>query len=101
MNTKQVNRKELLQLAFFKLVKQDKEKAALCLSDKMISQEHRGSNNVNFGDKEEELEIIRCIDQFLEDKHFGDMCDLNRLGHYLFKLNGKDVTINIESYEKN
>lgn len=100
-NTKQVSRKELLQLAFFKLVKQGNEPVALCLADKMISSEHRGSTYVNFADREEELEIIRTIDLFLEDRHFGDMCNLNHRGIYAFNLEGRDVTINVENYEKN
>lgn len=97
---KQVNRKELLQLAFFKLVKQGDEPVALCLADKMISSEHRGSTYVHFADREEELEIIKTINLFLEDRHFEDICNLNHRGIYKFNLEGRDVTINTKRYEE-
>lgn len=99
-NVKRVNRKELLQLTFFKLIKQQSEKAALLLSAKMISGDQSGSNYINFGCKEEELEVIRTIDQFLEGGHFSDLCDLTRIGRYMFNLTGKDVTINVAKYER-
>jgi len=98
--TKQVSRKELLQLAFFKLVKQGNEKAALSLSFKLINQEHSGTNYIRFGGSENELEALRIIDQFLEGTTLGDMSDLTRYGHYMFNLKGEDVTINVENYEK-
>ncbi|MFV0500038.1 MAG: hypothetical protein ACK5MH_00415 [Bacteroidales bacterium] len=100
MNKKLISRKELLQLTFFKLLKQGKQQAALCLSDKLIFAENRGSDYVNFEDKEVELEIIRFIDEFLENKHFSDICNLNRYGHFQFDITGKDVIINVENYEK-
>lgn len=100
-NTKQVSRKELLQLAFFKLVKQGKEKAALSLSSKLISSDQSGSHDIRFGDKEEELEAIRTIKGFLEGKPFDELCSLTRAGHYMFDITGKDVTINNDKYGKN
>lgn len=98
--TKQVSRKELLQLAFFKLLKQGKQQAALCLSDKLIFAENRGSDYVNFSGKEVELEIIIFISEFLEDKRFGDLCALNHHGIFSFNLEGKTVTINVDKYDE-
>ncbi len=98
--TKQVSRKELLQLAFFKLVKQGNEKAALSLSFKLINQEHSGTNYIRFGGSENELDALIIIDQFLEGTTLGNMSDLTRFGHYMFNLKGEGVTINVENYEK-
>lgn len=98
--TKEVSRKELLQLAFFKLVKQGNEKAALSLSFKLINQEHSGTNYIRFGASENELDALIIIDQFLEGTTLGNMSDLTRFGHYMFNLKGEGVTINVENYEK-
>lgn len=100
-NTKQVSRKELLQYAFFKLLKTKKEDAALTLSSKLINQDLSGSSNVYFADSTPELEAIQALNYLLEGKSFGDLCNIERSGRFIYRIEGADVIINTKRYEEN
>lgn len=99
-NTKQVSRKELLQITFFKLLKIKKENAALTLASKLINQDFSGSSNVYFGSSTPELEAIEALNYILEEKRFGDLCDMSHAGRYVYKTEGADVIINTKRYEE-
>lgn len=101
--TKQVSRKELLQLAFFKLLKTKKEDAALCLSTKLMTENSCQKGEIYFADSSQELEIIETLDCILEGKRFVDLCDIFHTGIYVYRIEGiegADVIINTKRYEE-
>ena len=98
--TKQVSRKELLQLAFFSLLKAGEEDAALTLSSKLINQDLSGSRYVYFDDSISEIKAIHILNWILEGKRFVELCHIERSGRYIYKTEGTDVTINTKRYEE-